>query len=208
MGSCFGLVTTDSRAARRVLADRLGQADPDVQAAAESVLLAEILAPPGPGRLGVVEGMGAILAARGTGLKPDTCAREPMCTALRAEATSPDERLATAARLALGRAGDASVRPALVEDTRLGTEQLRLEATLALGHHLAGSDAAGVVAALLARLDDDSAQVQEAAVRALAPLAARPDVAAALAGLRQGRSAHLRYTVDRTLEQARAKGID
>jgi len=174
--------------------DRLHAADPAVRLQAERMLLGALGRPEttAQSRLGAVAGLGALLPA---GVA--TCAAP--CEALRALAEGLDERLAVAARLALGRAGDPSVEAELIADTTLGTEQLRVEAVdaLAAGGHVSHKPA--VQAALLARIGDESAVVQEAAVRALAPVADRPEVRKALATLRTGRSAHLRYAVDAVL---------
>ncbi len=199
LGTCFGLLTTDNPAARHTLAERLRQADPKIQAAAEATLLTALGRPGAPqgARLGSIDGLGAILQARGVA---HDCAAA--CLALRAEAASPDARIAVAARLALAQVGDASVRATVLDDLRLGTELLRAQAAYALASGARGREDADVQAALVASLRDPSPVVQEAALRALTPWAQRPPVREALLALKAGAGAHLGYAIDEALSAA------
>lgn len=199
LGTCFGLLTTDNPAARHALAEKLRRADAPVQAAAEATLLTALGRPGAPtgARMGAIDGLGAVLQARG---KQATC--EAACLALRAQAASPDARIAVAARLALAHVGDPTVRTAVLEDLRLGTELLRAQAAYALADGARGGDDPDLLAALIERLRDPSPVVQEAALRALAPWANRPNVREALLALRAGSGAHLGYAIDEALSAA------
>jgi len=202
LGTCFGLLTTDNPASRRTLAEKLRQADPQIQAAAQATLLAALARPGTPqgARLGAIDGLGAVLRAAQERAGAQDCAAA--CTALRAEAAAPDARIAVAARLALAHLGDATVRADVLADLRLGTELLRAQAAYALADGVRGRDDPVLLAALIERLRDASPVVQEAALRALAPWANRPDVRAALQALRAGTGAHLGYAIDRAMTAA------
>lgn len=196
LGTCFGLLTSDQRSARRVLADRLAHADPQVRVAAEKLLLGAISPPPVSlrERLGAIEGLGALLEVDAA--KPFVCGK--VCMALRSETAASDERVAAAARRVLGRGGDPTVVADLIADLELGTQLLRAEAATALTPFVGRGDDSAVVQALIARLHDPSAVVQEAALRTLLPRAADPQVRRALAGLQQHGSG-LSYAVDQAL---------
>lgn len=194
LGACFGILTTDIRTARQLVVGRLRQASAPVRNAAWPLLKkAMTSSDSSPLLLAAVDGTGALLAAQPD--PPGQCG-EP-CLALRRAATSTEEHVAVAARLALGRAGDPTVVAALTADLQGGTELLRTEATRALEPALGRGDA-GIQAALLERLTDPSPVVQEAAIRALRTVAARPEVRAGLQAVK-ARTPHLAYPVDEVL---------
>ncbi|MSP92928.1 MAG: hypothetical protein EXR79_14185 [Myxococcales bacterium] len=205
LGTCFGLLTVDAAPARAALAHRLRRASATVRAAALPALVAALTSWEGSGsaRMGAILGLGALLAADPALVSP--CG--PACTALHAEAAAVDPRRAVAARLALGRAGDARVTSDLVADARLGTELLRADAIDALAGLVGGSGAAAVdaQAALIAALADPSTVVQEAAVRGLAPLVARSAaIQAALRAARERQPHRVGYAIDRAFAAAAA----
>jgi HEAT repeat protein len=145
-------------------------------------------------RLGAIEGLGALLEVDAD--KPFVCGK--VCMALRSETAASDERVAAAARRVLGRGGDPTVVADLIADLELGTQLLRAEAATALTPFVGRGDDSAVVQALIGRLRDPSAVVQEAALRTLLPRAADPQVRQALAGLQQYGSG-LSYAVDQAL---------
>ena len=188
LGTCFGLLTTDERVTRSLLLTRLAAADPAVQQAAAPGLLAALVSDTTTTgqRLAAIAGLGEVLAGR-----EDAEIR----TTLRLFAGNADEALAVTARLTLGRLGDREVQPALLEDLTRGTELLRAEAARALQRQV--TDAA-VCRALRLALADASPVVQLAAVQALAPVAADPEVRRELQQLAQ-RSPAVRYDIERLL---------
>jgi hypothetical protein len=199
LGTCFGLLTTDSAPVRAVLADRLRRAPLAVRSAAAKELLAVLggWQASGSVRAGAVAGLAAIVATDPSAV---TACGE-VCLALRAEAAAEDPRRAVAARLALGTAGDAAVVPELLIDLREGTELLRSQAVLALAPAAGRGDAAARSAqkAIIAALDDPSPAVADAAVAALERAAADPTVRKALEHAREHGAGRLRYAVDRVL---------
>ncbi len=183
LGTCFGLLTSDERVTRALLVERVAQADPPVQAEVVKPLLAALASDTTTNgqKLGAIDGLSAVKKA------PD----EVLVT-LRLFAANTDEVLASAARLALGRMGDETVRLALLEDLTRGTELLRAEAARAL--QPAAQDAS-VKKALVTALGDGSAVVQLAAVRALAPVVQDRIVADKLREL-AARTPAFRYEVE------------
>ncbi len=190
LGTCFGLLTADNRAARQVVLQRLRSTDDHVRIAATPLLLAALERTlSGPQlTLAAIEGLGAVLQASG-GIGKDCAAP---CVALRAQMTSSDPRLAAAARIALGHAGDSIAMPGLMEDLHLGTELLRCEAASALAVWIADD---AVRAALIAQLSDASPVVVEAVVNVLIAQMTRPDVRVALDEVWRVRFPHLGYAV-------------
>lgn len=190
LGTCFGLLTADNRAARQVVLERLRLADDQVRKAATPMLLAAMERTLGGPQLtmAAIEGLRAVLQASG-GIGKDCTAP---CIALRAQMTSSDPRLAAAARIALGHAGDSIAMPGLLEDLHLGTELLRCEAASALAVWIADD---AVRAALIAQLSDASPVVVEGVVHVLVPQMARPDVKTALEDVWRLRFPHLGYAV-------------
>ena len=193
LGTCFGLLTTDQRPIRRVIAERIGQVDPVLSAQLQTQLLALGSHDTAVGmRLAVVEGLGALLANR-------KCAEPGLLAGLVAAIADPTPSVAAAARVMLGHCGDETALPGLLEDSREGAELLRLESTAALRGYLARPGAATAKEALLARLLDSSPAVQRAAVTALLAYRADAEVPRALRQLVAGRAPHLRYFVERSL---------
>lgn len=191
LGACFGILTADNRTARQTVVTRLRLADQGVRDAAWP-MLKKVLdgAESSPLRLAAVDGAGALLEA-----KPDAAGQcGEICLAIRRELATPDEHVAAAARLALGRAGDPTVTASLVADLKHGTELQRTEAVRALAPAVRANEA-GVVSAVLDRLQDPSPVVAEAAVRALAPVVGQPAVRDELERLRD-RTPHLAYVID------------
>ena len=191
LGACFGILSADNRTARQTVVTRLRYADQGVRDAAWP-MLKKVLegAESSPLELAAVDGAGALLEA-----KPDTAGQcGEICLAIRREMATPDEHVAAAARLALGRAGDPTVTAALVADLMHGTELQRTEAVRALAPAVRRHDAEAL-AAVVDRLQDRSPVVAEAAVRTLAPVAGQPTVRAGLAKLRE-RTPHLAYAID------------
>lgn len=188
LGTCFGLLTTDERVTRSLLVERLGAADAPVQIAALKPLLTALASETTTNgqKMAAIDGLGAV-----TVKQPNADVR----TALRLAAASNDEALAATARLALGRSGDETVRPALLEDLTQGTELLRAEAARALAP---GVEDAQVREALVASLQDGSPVVQLAVVRALAPVARHPQVSGKLTQL-AARMPAFRYEVEQLL---------
>jgi HEAT repeat protein len=187
LATCFGLLTTDSAAARASIADRLERAPVEVHEIAQLLLL-KAMRDPQSGRstrLGAIEGLGRLQ-------KPDTPCDDG-CGELRALLDETDEALAVAARLALARRRDAKARQGLIIDLRDGTEHLRCAAARALRIHVGRPDDKEVVAGLVALLSDPGPVVRQAAMEALAPVARRPEVAAALRADR----AQWAYALDR-----------
>lgn len=188
LGTCFGMLTTDERVTRALLVERLAKADASVQRAAVKPLRAALASETSTigQKMAAIDGLAAVMAA----------AQQPeIAVELRQYAAHKDESLAATARLALGRTGDATVRPALLEDLTRGTELLRAEAVRALAP--AVRDAA-VRDALVKALADSSPVVQLAALRALVPVAREAQVAAQLAALAE-RTPAFRYEVEQLL---------
>ncbi len=191
LATCFGLLTTDSAAARATVAERLERAAEPAQEIARLLLL-KALRDPESGRstrLGAIEGMGRLLG-------PDKPCEEA-CEELRALLDDVDETLAIAARLALSRRRDPAARKALIVDLSEGTEHLRCAAARALRVHVGRPDDADVVAALVTLLSDPGPVVRQAAMGSLAPVADRPAVATALRGAGAVDRAWWKYAMDR-----------
>lgn len=181
LATCFGLLTSDSTAARAALADRLGRATPAVKKMAGLLLLKAIRDPQSgrSTRLGAVEGLGRLQV-------PDAPCDEG-CGELRGSLEDDDEAVAIAARLMLARRRDPAVRAPLIADLQQGTEHLRCAAARALAHYVGHEGDADVVGALVALLGDPGPVVRKAALSSLRPAATRPAVAAALARSVAGR---------------------
>lgn len=197
LGTCFGLLTTESATVRAVLAERLSKAEPAVQVHARTRLLKVLSSPRSSPqtRLGAVIGLASVLDPHGP------C--EQACAALRDASKERDEHIAVAARLALARRADPTVLATLALDTREGTEHLRCSATRAMAPYLATGvadvgPAKEALPALVERLDDRAPGVRRAAAEVLAPWRARPLVRAALAGAAKRHPADLRYVVARS----------
>lgn len=186
LGTCFGLLTTDERVTRALLVDRLAQADAPVQAEVIKPLMAALTSDTTTNgqKLAAIDALAVVKKA------PDE-----VRVTLRLLASNADEALAATARLALGRSGDETVRPALLEDLTRGTELLRSEAARAL--QPAVQDPA-VKQALVAALGDGSVVVQWAALHALAPVARDPVVAPKLREV-AARLPAFRYEVEQLL---------
>jgi|GEM_PF-2725340 len=124
LGTCFGLLTSDSPAIRTVLVERLGQLTPQTQAFAERALLNALGHEDTSRRAQVaaIEGIGELLRNR------DHAQCGEACTALRRFMKSTDVLLATSARLALANRADETVLDALLDDLRLGTPHLAVSA--------------------------------------------------------------------------------
>lgn len=198
LGACFGILTADNRTARQLVVDRLRAADPGVRAAAWPLLRKALdAADTSPLKVAAVEGAGALLEAA-----PDAAGQcGAVCEALRRHAAARDEHVAAAARLALGRGGDATVVPGLVADLAHGTELQRTEAVRALAPAIRQGDAT-VLEVVRTLLQDPSPIVAESALRALAPVVARQELQADLATLRT-RAPHLAYAIDAVRAGAR-----
>ncbi len=195
LGSCFGLLSADSRPTRQVLAERLQSADNAVRAAAAPLLLHAMATMESPAvHQGAIAGLGALLLAQPEA--PGQCGA--VCLALRAESASLDEHQAAAARIALGLAGDDTATAALREDLTTGTELLRAEAARALAPALLRPAHEATAAALTAALRDPSPLVAEAAVHALAAARKEPAVREGLTEL-QTRQPHLAYAIAQLL---------
>jgi hypothetical protein len=195
LGACFGALSADDRAVRSLLLERLRQAEPAVREAAWPGVQ-QALESPSPGlQLAAVETAGALLRA--------DPGQAEVRRALQRAAAALDSHVATAARLGLGRAGDADVVPALLADLANGTELTRTEAIKSLTPALRGGHTE-VRRALLALLDDTSPAtsatpvVQLAAVRSLAVAREQAGVRPALQRLAE-RSPSLGYAIDRAL---------
>ena len=188
LGTCFGLLTTDERVTRALLVERLAAADARVQAETLKPLLAALSSDTTTNgqKMAAIDGLAAVTAK-----KPN----DEVTVALRLFAAHKDESLAATARLALGRAGDATVRPALLEDLTRGTELLRAEAARALASAVQDP---GVQQALALALADASPVVQLAALRALTPVARTALVAGKLSEL-AARTPAFRYEVEQLL---------
>ncbi len=191
LATCFGLLTTDSAAARATVSERLERAPTATQEIAKLLLL-KAMRDPQSGRstrLGAIEGLGRLQ-------KPDTPCDEG-CGELRALLEDSDETIGVAARLALSRRRDSTAHAALIIDLREGTEHLRCAAARALKVHVGRPDDAEVVAALVALLADPGPVVRHAAMLSLAPVASRPEVAAALRSAGAVDRAQWAYALDR-----------
>ncbi|MDP6945764.1 MAG: hypothetical protein QF464_16555, partial [Myxococcota bacterium] len=191
LGTCVGLLTTESQAVRVTLARRLETANVAVRDdAAERMLAVVGSETAGRGaRLGAIEGIGRLIARE----KP--CG--DLCAALRLAAKDDDEQLAVTARLALSRRGDETVRERLLEDARLGTEYLRCAAAEALGHQLDGQRSEEVVEALVALSDDAAWSVRMEALKSLLKVRDLAPVSAALARMKRRGDVAVRYLLDR-----------
>lgn len=212
LGTCTGLLSTDQRPERAVVLERLQAAPAAVRTAAEPALLTALDNPAAAPwqRLAAAEGLAVILAADG-----GSCARRAAnCATLERLAADDDGRVATAALLGLVRAKawlngpeQPLVRERLLRLRDAGTELVRAELLRALEPWLRLPDAEPFALQLaLPLLEDPSAVVQQLAVRALAPAAARPDVAEALRTAAEQGDGALTYLTERALLQASAGG--
>lgn len=186
LGTCFGLLTTDERPVRSLLLSRLIDTDAPVQAAARPLLEAALeseVTTTGQ-KLAAISSLGEILR-----LHEDSALR----LALRVWTSNRDANLAAAARLALGRAHDPTVRAELLLDLQTGTELLRAESARSLQPYAGEPE---VRAALAAALVDTSPAVQMALVTSLAGQVTDPGVQQAMRELGL-RVPGLRYEVER-----------
>lgn len=197
LGTCFGLLTTETQAVRATLLERIHRAPPPVQQAVVNQLLKALSHPMSSvtTRVGAVQGLGATLQATGP------CGEA--CKAVVASAREPDEPVAVSARLALSRRAELSVLPKLLKDTREGTEHLRCSATRAIGRYASTkasrqTDAGkSVVQALMLLLDDRAPNIRRAAAETLARWHEQPNVAKALREAATRHPGDLRYVVAR-----------
>ncbi len=194
LSTCFGILTTDSRAARRGLVARLAAAPEPVRAAALLRLETALHGlSSGPAvRLAAVEALGALGRSQPTG-KP--CAKP--CELLKLQSDDQAPTVAAAVRVELGSLGDASVQPGLLEDLTAGTELLRAESCRGLAGYAGTAQAGAAREALLAALLDRSPVVHAAAFVALRPWAKEPAVQLALRQLVQTKAPHLAYALDK-----------
>ncbi len=202
LGTCFGLLTTDSAAARSVLVDRIAALPADLAEDVERVCATLLWRPEAmpAQRIAAAQGLYAVASARPAG----ACGRA--CDELRKLRDEPDQGLASTARASLAQLGDASVLPALRRDLQIGTEHSRCAAARAMGVAWQRDAArfASVSVDLLAALGDTSPMVRRVAAEALVPHIADADVAAGLQAARRLHPADLGYIVDR----AGATGAD
>lgn len=206
LGTCFGLLTTDSAAARAVLVDRIAAlpralAD-DVERVCATLLWRAEAMP--AQRIAAAQGLYAVASARPL----DACGRA--CDELRKLLDEPDEGLASTARLGLAQLGDVSVIPALARDLRSGTEHSRCASARAMGAAWQRSGRAGgeISVALLAALQDSSPMVRRVAAEALASHVEDAEVAAGLQAARRLHPADLGYVVDRAnTSGGQARGV-
>ena len=210
LGTCFGLLTTDSAAARSVLAARISALPPPLAADVEDVCATLLWRPEAMAaqRIAAAQGLAAIAATRA----PQDCSRA--CDELRKLLDEPQVGLASTARLGLGSLGDAAVMPALAQDLCCGTEHSRAAAARVMGvawlrPSTAPDVGATIEAALLAALQDPSPMVRRVVAESLAPRIREAAVEAALEAARRRHPADLGYVVDRaraTASAARAAG--
>ena len=195
LGTCFGLLTTDSAAARAVIVERIAALPAELAADVERVCATLLWRPEAmpAQRIAAAQGLFAVASARPL----DACGRA--CDELRKLLDEPDEGLASTARLGLAQLGDVSVLPALQRDLNTGTEHSRCAAARAMGAawSRAGPAQAQISVSLLAALQDSSPMVRRVAAEALAPHTADADVAAGLQAARRLHPADLGYIVDR-----------
>lgn len=166
LGTCFGLLTVDSSAARTVIVERLGAAPEAIAAQARAMLLLASEKRDANTRIqvAIVEGLAAFA--------PRDPARpcEDVCPVLREFSQSTDALTASTARVALARRADSSVVEGLLADLDDGTPHLRCAAARALGNYQASPSLGRVRAALkLAEKGTDGA-VADAAREALVAL--------------------------------------
>lgn len=200
LSTCFGILTTDSRPARRGLVARLAAAPEPVRSAAVLRLEAALHGlSSGPAvRLAAVEAIGAVARVRPMG---QVCGKP--CELLKLQGDDQAPIVAAAVRVELGSLGEASVLPGLLQDVTGGTELLRTESCRGLAGYAGTAEAAAARDALLVALQDRSPVVHAAAFMALRPWAKEPAVRVALRQLVQGRAPHLAYALDK-LEAAPA----
>jgi hypothetical protein len=196
LGTCVGLLTTESQAVRVTLARRLMTADSAVRDEVIERLQAVIGSKQAgrTARLGAIEALGRIVIGdKGCGA---------LCQALRAAATDSDEQVAIMARLALARRGDDSVRGQLIEDAQLGTEYLRCAAAEALGHYLDHQRSDEVIEGLASLLDDSAWSVRMAALRSLLMARDREQVQVAIKRLERRGDVAVHYLLERDRSSA------
>ena len=118
LGTCFGLLTTDTPAARAVLVDRIGNAPPELRNALSVLLQRAVVSGDAKtrARVAAVEGLGAIAAG-----DKGECGES--CTALRLLRKSTDPQIAAAARLALAAVGQPDVLKDVVDDLQQGADR-------------------------------------------------------------------------------------
>ncbi len=190
LGTCFGLLTSESQPVRATLLERIAASRPPVQASIVQQLLQALNHPTSSmtTRIGAVQGLGVTLS------RGDRCAAA--CEALRRAAKESEEPVAVHARLALSQRADLAALPGLLGDAREGTEHLRCSAIRALDAYLAAGLAKQVLPGLLPLLDDRAPGVRRAAAETLVGWRARPDVARALDKAAMRHPGDLRYIVE------------
>ncbi len=200
LATCFGVLTTDSRAARRALVARLAAAPLEVRAAALPKLQAALhgLSSGPMVRVAAVESLGAL--GRSTEKTADF--RNQAAELLRRQVDDESPQVAVAVRIELGTLGETAVLPGLLQDLSLGTELLRAESCRGLGGYRGTSGAKTAREALLAALNDRSPVVQAAAFTALSSESADPQVHRALRQLVDERAPHLAYALDKLPAEA------
>lgn len=200
LATCFGALTTDSRAARRALVARLAAAPlavreaalPRLQAALHGIAAGPLL------RMAAVEALGALARSA----EANAPLRSRAVELLRGQLDDDAAQVAVALRVELGALGDATVLPGLLQDLSLGTELLRTESCRGLAGYRGTAQAEAAQQALLLALQDRSPVVQAAAFAALSPAAADPLVRRALQQLVDQRAPHLAYALDRLPAEA------
>ena len=137
LGTCYGLLTTDSNAVRAVLAARVAEVPQATQEVMAGALVQAIEDPEAQKRntLGAIAGLGALLAQHQTG------ACEVLCEALRKPAKSVDPQIASTAARMLARRADLTVVDRLIGDLKEGSPHLAVATARALAHYRECKDA-------------------------------------------------------------------
>lgn len=198
LGTCFGLLTTESQPVRATLVGRLSAAPATVRTDATTRLLKALSHPMSSAgtRVGAIEGLGAVQRLTGD------CG--PVCLALRKATQESDQTVAVSARLALARRADPTVLGALLEDAKEGTEHLRCSAVRAFRPYLRAGLMNKVLPTLLQLLTDKAPGVRRVAAETLAPWRAQAAIGAALEEAAAAHPGDLRYIVDRARLKAGA----
>ena len=162
LGTCFGLLTTDTPAARAVLVDRIGNAPPKLRNALSVLLQRAVVSGDAKtrARVAAVEGLGAIAAG-----DKGECGES--CTALRLLRKSTDPQIAAAARLALAAVGQPDVLKDVVDDLQQGTPHLQCAAARALSGYAHKPGGQVARAELEKAANSSDTQLADAAKRAL-----------------------------------------
>ncbi len=172
LGTCFGLLTTDSAAARAVLLARLAALPPPLLQGTLQTCAGLLWQPESmlPQRVAAAECVAVVAAARSPGACGEACAT------LSRLLEEPDPGLREVARAGLLRAGDAAQLPMALTDVEAGTEHTRAMTLRALGAlwcrpSLAADEATvtdQVAQALVRALDDPSPMIRRIAAETLA----------------------------------------